>query len=311
MTLIEQTHAIVVNWNGGQANLECLDSLLAAGLAAERIQFVDNGSRDDSLAAVRARFPGLSIHCNETNEGFGRAANRGARAALEGGAQALFFVNNDVRMDRETPAFLTALLESNPTWGSLGPRVLHQGDRRRIWAAGGAVCFGPNQTSLLGQGRVDGPSYRRTLRVDYVPGCALLMSRDAAQSVGLFDEGYFAYMEDVDLGLRLSDAKRDNLCVGEVACEHLPSSTTGGGYSPRRKYLNSRNTLRFLRAHGTPLRWTAFICFDVLALPLVILSGALRGRGRAALAKGLGIVHGLRGGEVDPKSLETGSSWLW
>ena len=311
MTLLERTHAIVVNWNGGDANLDCVQSLLDSGLSAGRIQFVDNGSTDGSLAAVTERFPGLVVHRNEGNEGFARAANRGARAALQEGAGALFFVNNDVHLDSPTLAHLTALLETHPAWGAIGPRVLFAGDRKRVWAAGGVLAWGPNQTHLLGHGAADGPKYRRSVEVDYVPGCALLMSRESAESVGLFDEGYFAYMEDVDLGLRLARGQRMSLCIGEVACEHQPSSATGGGYSPRRKYLNGRNTLRFLRSHGTPGRWVAFLCFDLLALPLVIVAAALSGRLRGALAKGLGIMHGLRGKEVNPRYLETGASWLW
>jgi len=149
------------------------------------------------------------------------------------------------------------------------------------------------------------------VEVDYVPGCALLMTRESVESVGLFDEGYFAYMEDVDLGLRLARAQRASLCVGEVACEHTPSSATGGGYSPRRKYLNGRNTLLFLRTHPTPGRWLAFLCFDVLALPLVVLAAVPRGRLRGALAKGLGIGHALLGRKLNPRYLEQGASWLW
>ena len=105
--------------------------------------------------------------------------------------------------------------------------------------------------------------------------------------------------------------RRERIRSEASSSEHQPSSATGGGYSPRRKYLNGRNTLRFLRSHGTPGRWVAFLCFDLLALPLVIVAAALSGRLRGALAKGLGIMHGLRGKEVNPRYLETGASWLW
>ena len=83
MTLLDQTHAIVVNWNGGEANIVCVQSLLDGGLPEARIQFVDNGSTDGSLESVTARFPGLAIQCNETNEGFARGANRGAQCAVD------------------------------------------------------------------------------------------------------------------------------------------------------------------------------------------------------------------------------------
>ena len=74
----EKTWAVVVNWNGGEANLSCLRSLGAEGLPAERVVFVDNASTDGSREEVERAFPGLRVVRNETNEGYGHATNRGA-----------------------------------------------------------------------------------------------------------------------------------------------------------------------------------------------------------------------------------------
>ncbi len=311
MSLLNNTHAVVVNWNGGDSTRACIDALVANGLSLERIQLVDNGSTDGSLQALRAAYDGLCVQANSCNVGFARAANQGAHEALDAGADALLFVNNDLVFDEGCLVQLARVLEFNPTLGAVGPRVLFAGERTRLWCAGGAVHFGPNISALLGHGHLDGAPWQGTRAVDYLPGCALLMSRDCIQAVGLFDESYFAYLEDVDLGLRLKAAGRLSLCVGEVACEHAPSSATGGGYSPRRKYLNGRNSWRFLQSHGSWRSWGALALFDVLTLPWVFVVGIPRGRWKGALAKGLGLLHGAIGRDLDPDFLEDGACWLW
>ena len=89
-------HAVVVNWNGGvEDNRRCLASLEAQGLRRSRIVLVDNASEDGSREAIDAEFPGLVRIDNDANLGFGEAANQGARRALDEGAEAVVFVNND------------------------------------------------------------------------------------------------------------------------------------------------------------------------------------------------------------------------
>ena len=69
--------AVVVNWNGGEQNLECLESLVRQGLSSAEIVFVDNGSTDGSREAVERRFPGLVLVRNRENLWFGEGANQG------------------------------------------------------------------------------------------------------------------------------------------------------------------------------------------------------------------------------------------
>lgn len=301
--------SIIVNWNGGEENLECLDSLLAGGLAPDQIVFVDNGSRDDSLERVMQRHPGLRFILNASNEGFGEACNAGAQEALAAGAEALFFVNNDVVVESGCLGLLVEELRSGA--GLTGPRVLFKEDPSRIWAAGGKLSWRQNISTLIGNGELDSEAYATHVEVDYVPGCALLISRDTFEACEGFDARYFAYMEDVDLGVRARAlGKRSTLC-GAAKVLHGGSKATGGGYSARRKYMNGVNSVHFLRSHGDSAKWLRFWAFDVLTLPPLFLFELLRGNGRAVLAKGLGLAHGLAGRRVHAEQLEPGASRLW
>ena len=311
MSALERTWAVVVNYNGGEDLSRCLGSLLDQGLAPERVVVVDNASRDGSLARARERLRGIVALENAENRGFGAGANQGARRALEGGAEAVVFLNDDAWLPPGSLSPLVELLAANPRVGLVGPRVVLPGEPARLWAAGGLRGSGPNLSTLRGHGRADGPRWQGTVAVDYVPGCALVARRDVLEALAGFEESYFAYMEDVELGVRAARAGWLSLCVGSCVCVHAASRSTGGGYNARRKYMNGVNAVHFLRRHGTPADWLRFGLFDVASLPLVWLLGIARGRGRAVLAKGLGIAHGLAGRTVGREVLEPGGTPLW
>jgi GT2 family glycosyltransferase len=303
--------AVVVNWNGGEQNLACLSSVVAAGLPEDRIVLVDNGSSDGSVERIRARFPRVTVLENGANLGFGEGANRGARVALASGAHAVFFVNNDVTMPESALGPLIEHLFSQASIGIVGPLVLYADPPPRVWCAGGMLTWRENLSTLLGHGEPDGPAWRSERDVDYIAGCALLARAEVLTEVGLFDAEYFAYMEDVDLCLRARRAGWRVRLVGSEHCWHAPSSATGGGYNPRRKYMQGVNSIRFLRRWAGPREWARFLVFDVLSLPPLFLVGLVRGRARPVAAKALGIVHGLLGHGVEARRLEPGGTILW
>jgi GT2 family glycosyltransferase len=309
---LETVHAVVVNWSGGgPQNLACVESLLAQGIAPERVHFVDNASTDGSRELVEAAHPTLAFLRNDANLGFGEGANQGARAALAAGAEAVFFVNNDLTLPAGSLTELIAGLERHPQAGMVGPRVLQAADPSVVWCAGGELSWRQNLSTLRGNGMRDGDEFRRELQMDYLPGCALLVTRACWEAVGSFDAGYFAYMEDVDLGVRGSALGFESWLIGAVAAHHASSSATGGGYNPRRKYMMGVNSIWFLRAHGGPAAWLRFFVFDVLSLPFVWLANLPRGQSRAVLAKAHGILAGLAGKRVRASDLEPGGTWLW
>jgi GT2 family glycosyltransferase len=172
-----------------------------------------------------------------------------------------------------------------------------------VWAAGGRLTFRQNLSTLIGHRERDAPRFRETRPVDYVIGAVMLVKREVFDAIGLLDGSFFAYHEDLDFCVRASYEGFGVACVGEAAAHHAAGHSTGGGYSTRRKYMIGVNTVWFLRRHGTPSRWARFLLFDVLSLPFVFLVGLFRGRGRAVLAKGRGILDGVRGIRVTEASV--------
>lgn len=298
------TVAIILNWNGAEDTMRCLDALSRSRPVPSRVIVVDNGSTDDSRALIRSRYPETQLIESERNLGYAGGINLGIRAALEAGAHNLLLLNNDVEIDPDCISRLEAGLEGDERIGAAGPIILNQQMDNRIWAAGGELSAMENITRLRGFGQVMNGQFRQDENVDYLPGCVLLVRRKAFEQVGLFKESYFCYMEDVDFGRRLVEQGYTNRLISTALAYHRPSSSTGGGYSPARKYMNAVNSVHFLRRHGTLRSWLGFFLFDVIGMPAAFVMASVHGRPGAALAKLRGIFDGLRGVKVTPDRVE-------
>lgn len=295
-----RVEAVVLNWNGGDINFSCLDAVLDCGYPDLGIIFVDNGSSDGSGEAVKKRFPHIEHIFTNENLGFTGGNNRGIRRALERGAEMILILNNDVHVPR---AFLDPLVETlQERPGVAGPKILDP--EGRIWCAGGSVAFHHNVTRLRGFGRKDDGAFDRAERVDYMPACCLLVSREVFETAGLLNEEYFCYLEDVEFCLRAAKAGFAVTYCPASSVVHRFSHSTGGGYTPARKYMNGLNSVRFLRSHGTLKSWLAFWVLDVLLLPPLLVLRLFQGEARGVLAKGRGILDGLMGRKVTSESLQ-------
>jgi GT2 family glycosyltransferase len=302
---------VVANWNGGEDNLRCLSSILAQGLPGRDVFVVDNGSVDGSAERIAECLPEVRLLRNADNLGFAAASNRGAQAALREGADAVLFVNNDAELPEGVLAALVHAMGADPGLGIVGPRILYKYVQDRVWSAGGVLTWRQNLSTLLGHGEPDEPRWHATRKVDYIPGCVMLVRRDVFERVGYLDPEFFAYMEDIDYCLRARKAGYSVCVVGEVAALHDASRATGGGYNPRRKYMMGVNSVWFLRRHASPEQWLRFFLFDVATLPFLWVAATFRGKSRSVLGKALGIFDGLRGKRVTGEAIREGAGWLW
>ncbi|MBX3025567.1 glycosyltransferase family 2 protein [bacterium] len=267
---------LVVNWNGREHLAVCLDSLRAQTLPGVEIILVDNGSTDDSLTFVRARYgAAVRIVALADNRGYAGGLNAGIAAAR---GRYLMPLNSDTEVAPECCARLVAAADDHPTTGMFAPKILEFAERGRLdnvghWLYPDGLSRGRGRLEL-DRGQYDGEE-----EIVLPSGCAVLLRRAMLADIGVFDADLFAYCDDTDLGLRGRLAGWRCRAVPGAVVYHKYSAASAA-YSPLKAFLVERN-----RA------WVAIKCLPaplLLASPLFTLArlaaqawGALTHRGAA------------------------------
>jgi GT2 family glycosyltransferase len=212
---------IIPNWNGRKHLDVCLTSVAAQSKPPDRTILVDNGSSDDSVAFVAREFPWVECLALPRNLGFAAAVNHGIYASDE---EFVALLNNDTELDPRWLSELLRELESDPSAGMAACKMLRFDARTTIDAAGDALTRGGSPLTL-GAGEPDGEKFNRRR---YVPGTcagAALYKRGMFLRIGLFDEEFVSYYEDVDLSLRAQLAGYRCLYVPSAICYHKRGAT--------------------------------------------------------------------------------------
>jgi GT2 family glycosyltransferase len=252
------TFVVIPNWNGRRWLPGCLAALAAQELAPKEIIVVDNGSTDDSVAYLRAEHPDVMVLELPENTGFAAAANIGVHIPVD---DFVALINADVELAPDWLARTTAVLETHPEAASVACKMVSLRDSTIVDDAGDVlrrdgVCeqrgrFGPDDGRWDEPGEVFGAC----------AGAALYRRAAVAGVGGGFHEPYFAYLEDVDLALRLRLAGwtcRYEPAVALHAAQSSSSALPGGA-----PFLATRNTL-VLVARFWPVRWLGYVAYRQL-----------------------------------------------
>jgi GT2 family glycosyltransferase len=256
----ERIDVVIVSYRGTDLLRRCLRSLRESIPAGEAtVTVVDNASGDGTPEMVAAEYQEVTLLRQTRNLGFAAAQNIGIR---RGSAPYVLVLNPDAAIDRGTLPPLLELLDSDPRIGCAGPALVRD-DGSFDHAARRSF---PTPLSALGHftgigrraagGRLAAyraPEIERG-PVDAVNGAFMLMRRQALDEVGLFDEGYWMYMEDLDLCRRLRDAGWITFFEPRSRALHTKAGTTEGRRDWRLNYAFHRGMGRFYRRHEAPLR---------------------------------------------------------
>ncbi len=252
---------VIVNWNGQRFLGQCLSALPAQTVKPHEIIFVDNASSDASLDIVR-RHPFIRVLAQTENLGFARGNNVAiTEAAAE--SEWIALINPDAFPD---PHWLEALLSAsrdNPAYDVFGSKLVKAADPAVLDGVGDVY----HMSGLVWRERHGVPQQEEDLvaREIFSPcAAAALYRRQALVDAGGFDEDYFCYVEDVDLGFRLRLMGHKAMYVPDAVVHHVGSATTGGKHSDFSVYHGHRNVVwTFVKDMPGILFW--------LLLPLHIL----------------------------------------
>ncbi|MDX6448484.1 MAG: N-acetylglucosaminyl-diphospho-decaprenol L-rhamnosyltransferase [Gaiellaceae bacterium] len=244
--------AIIVTYNSADSVEACVAPLLEAGAD---VIVVDNASADGTAQLVSDRLPGVDLIANQENRGFPAAVNQGAARAL---SNTLLLVNPDCVVPAETVRALDAFLEEHPDVGLVGPRLREADGSIQISAhplGSFSTLLANRARRVLPRGLADrfGESYDVCLNateptdVGMMIAACVAIRRDLLEQIGGLDEGYFMYLEDMELCLQVRRAGYRVVYLPTVEARHV-----GGASSGDRSHVwphHSRSLLRFHARH--------------------------------------------------------------
>ena len=272
---------LIVSWNTRELLRDCLRSIQQT-IPQELHQtiVVDNASSDGSAEMVARDFPWVELLRNDENLGFGRANNQ---AFAHARGEALLLLNPDTILHPQAVTRLVDLLKQQPRAGAAGPRILNPDGTlqvsiypsptllRETWR-----LFHLDRLLPLSQYSRRKLAARQPTPVDVLMGACMLIRRDIIDQIGLFDEQFFVYSEEVDLCRRIQQAGWQLVWLPDAEVTHF------GGQSTRQvadaMFLELyRNKVKFFRKHGSSLSTPVYKGSLYLAAVVRLLGGRLFG----------------------------------
>jgi GT2 family glycosyltransferase len=258
---------VVINWNGWQDTVACLDALRSIDYSRLLVVVVDNGSSDDSVPRIQAAHPSIQVLQTGKNLGFSGGNNAGIREVMRHDVKYVWLLNNDTKPVPGVLRELVQTAEANFRLGAVGS-VLHDDSAPhdiQSWGGGWISLwsgYSSRATSPLKRGR----------RLDFLTAASMLVRRKALEDVGLMDDRFFLYYEDADLCFRLRKNGWGLGVAPQAIVLHKLSASTRKKTSPTDRYFTSSG-IRFLAQYAPVPMFSTFVF-----LSLRIANRALAGR---------------------------------
>ena len=288
---------ILVNYNGDNYNIPCIESVRAnEGGFETKIIVVDNASSDESMRHLEERYAGKQevepVYLDD-NYGFSRANNVGMERAKEWGADFFLLLNNDTEIAADMISHMLACAKRHP--GSMvAPKIYYSDDRERIWSAGGSVSPVIKKVRHIGLDERAEGHYDRETEIGFATGCCLLIPASVLERAGGLDERFFLYYEDTEYSFRLHRLGIRIYYCPRAVMYHKVGASSKGADSPLCAYYIARNWLLCSKLH-LGRRYPVFVMYYALNRTACCLLWLLRKKGALVRATLRGIADYRRG----------------
>ncbi len=271
-------YAVTLNWNGIADTRKCLDSLLSEGYSNLQVVCIDNNSDNNEAAKLKDEYPTVKVIKNETNLGFAGGCNVGIKHALDDGTDYVMLFNNDAVIVEDSIAKMVEFYEAHSDVGMVSPTILYA-DEKTVWFYGAKLSKALGFTINIGKGKVaDSIVGKDPFQTGFCSGCTMLVHRNVIEQIGLMDEEYFVYYEDLDWCTKADNIGLESWVVPHATVFHKKSASTGEGgksrFGPIPAYYLARNA--FMYAKNMPkgpnkLIYIAAQFYSKLPLSLALL----------------------------------------
>lgn len=252
---------IILNYNNYKDTKECIESVLKTRYKNKEIILVDNGSEEKYINLLEKDYQKnkmVRIIKNDENLGFAAGNNVGIKIALENKTDYILLLNNDTIVDNKSINILVDNFKNaDSNVGILGPMIYHYKHPIKIQSLGGSFGLYTGNHSSIAENEKDVGQYKENFIVDYVSGACIFIKSNVFKEIGLLDEDYFFYVEEVDFCLR---AKKNNILsmtIPQAKIWHKGSLT-----AKKNKLLyliHYKNLFIFMIKHGKIKHWPLFM----------------------------------------------------
>jgi hypothetical protein len=298
-------HIIILNWNGLEDTLVCLNSLTHLQTFGHPIHIVvvDNGSEINPIAILQQHYPKIKVIRLENNCGFAGGCNVGINHALSENTSAVLLLNNDTLVSDDLLMKLCTdmSLDNVAQLHELrAPVVWDMQDKSRITFAGGDINLATGAFTHRQCSEAHLQHMPQKINCDYVTGACLLIPRAVLDEIGQFDASFFAYCEDVEYCLRARQAHISRICIRDAKIWHNESASTRrnlneGTHSPFKHYLLIRNQIWVVRHYANGAQKLLYFGLFLPARLLYYTAGfVIRQRWQKLRAVSRGVMDGIR-----------------
>ncbi len=258
-----KVYIILINYNGYNDTIECVDSLKVITQTKFKIIVVDNKSTDNSFERLKRNLDKDVILIEaESNNGFSAGNNIGIKYAMEHGAKYVLLLNNDTIINED---FLTPMLEfskKNNNCGCISCRINYNDERNKIWYDGGNFNYYFCRTDHNNFNK-EYSKYTGFNETKFVSGCCMLLPINVIEKIGLMDERYFLYVEDTEYCLRIKQNGYKLYWDSNHKIYHKVSSSTKY-ISRAAQFYEIRNRLLLKKTYLNPFQKITSFIYDIV-----------------------------------------------
>lgn len=272
---MNKTGVALINWNGAGLTISCIKSLLCGTMKPDKIIVVDNASTDGSDNEINACFPGIQLVRSKVNAGFSGGSNIGVRELINQGHKYIWVLNNDTEVHPDCLRAEYDFMESNPDVAGCCGKILYSDSRKTIWYAGARLNRFKLRIFHRGMLEADNGQFEVPQKTLFITGCSMFVRAKVWQEVGIFDEKFFAYSEDIDWCLRAEKQNFEFWYLPKAVIYHKVSAAFGKTNGKQTLwvvpakvvYLSERNQLFLIRKHKN---WFGLFILYALKIPRVL-----------------------------------------
>jgi GT2 family glycosyltransferase len=288
---------IILVWNNWSNIEDCLQSLSVANQNyAFDILLIDNGSKINRFDALRNKYPNVKYLVLPENLGFAGGNNVGIKKAIEAGYDYVMLLNDDTVVH---PLAVGEMMKgfASPKVGAVVPKIYFFEKKHKrdvLWGAGVSLNIGLALPRALGYRKVDDGAYDTPTNNVYASGCAIAAPSKIFAQIGLLDEDFFHFFEDVEWSWRVRQGGFSINYVPSAIVWHKEGHSLGGALSPAANYFNVRNRFILIKKMNSKV-WPKQVLFHLFCCGKIIYN-CLRIRSlKGVLAVFWGLIDAARG----------------